>query len=126
MIPECASELEAKLDPLFKIYRDDGFGVIMESPEIIPLIRDFFNNFNTAIQWTIPQCSLCDLPLAICPHYDCLEFLDCKITWQQVPQGNKLIWQFEVSSYSKPTDCHAYIAPEQERSVCSQDCRVLA
>ena len=84
----------------------------MESADLIPLNRDFFNNFNTAIQWTIPQCFLCDLPLATCPHYNCLEFLDCKITWQQIPQGNKLIWQFKVSSYSKPTDCHAYIAPE--------------
>jgi hypothetical protein len=112
MIPACEAELSTSLDPLFKIYRDDGLGVIFNSPDIIPLIRDFFNNFNLAIQWTIPECSACGVPLATCPHYNCLEFLDCKITWKQVPQGTKFIWQFEVSSYSKPTDCHAYIAPE--------------
>ena len=84
----------------------------METTDIVPKIRDFFNAFNPDIQWTIPDCSLCSIPLVACPHYIFLEFLDCKISWKQVQQDSKLIWQFQVSSYSKPTDCHAYLSPE--------------
>ena len=40
-----------------------------------------------------------------------MEFLDCLITWKQIQKGDILVWQFQVQSYSKPTDCHAYLHP---------------
>jgi len=51
------------------------------------------------------------LPEAVCPHYKKMEFLDCSITWKQVQKGSILVWQYQVESYSKPTDCHAYLHP---------------
>ena len=72
---------------------------------------NFFNDFNQHIQWTIPSCKLCLIPEVTCPHYSNLEFLDCDISWKQVRKNNILVWQFSVKSYSKSTDCHAYLSP---------------
>ena len=62
MIPSCESALSTSLDPLFKIYRDDGLGITLDPPDIIPSIKEFFNTFNSAIQWTIPHCNTCNTP----------------------------------------------------------------
>ena len=69
MIPACESALSTTLDPLFKIFRDDGLGVVLDTPDIVAKIRDFFKAFNPDIQWTIPDCSLCSVPLVAYPHY---------------------------------------------------------
>ena len=111
MIPDCENELSINLDPFFKVYRDDGLGFTLEPPTVVLEILRFFNNYEESIQWTIPHCQICSLPEVSCPHYTRLEFLDCCITWKQVLKGGIPIWQFQVSSYSKPTDCHAYLAP---------------
>ena len=111
MVPACQETVSTNMDPFFKIYRDDGLGITFENPAVILKILEFFNNFESSIQWTIPSCLVCHQPQVLCPHYDHLEFLDCKITWKKVPKGGLSIWQFQVSSYSKPTDCHAYLSP---------------
>ena len=112
MIPACEQTLNVPLDPHFKVYRDDGLGVVVgDDSLLIPQILDFFNSFNSQIQWTIPMCNICSSPEATCPHYKKLEFLDCCFTWKRVQKNNILIWQFEVQSFSKSTDCHAYLAP---------------
>ena len=111
MIPNCESALGITLDPFFKAYRDDGMGVVFGHPGVILEILNFFNQFDDDIQWTLPICQICSLHEAVCPHYKCMEFLDCLITWKQVSKGDVLIWQFQVESYSKPTDCHAYLHP---------------
>ena len=111
MIPDCENDLSINLDPFFKVYRDDGLGFTLESPTVVLDILRFFNSYEESIQWTIPHCQTCSLPEVTCPHYECLEFLDCRITWKQVLKAGVPIWQFQVSSYSKPTDCHAYLAP---------------
>ena len=72
---------------------------------------NFFNNYDDSIQWTIPQCDQCLIPEVICKHYDHLEFLDCSISWKQINKGNIFVWQFQVKSFSKATDCHSYLAP---------------
>ena len=111
MVPACQQTISTNMDPFFKIYRDDGLGITFESPDVIIKILEFFNNFEPSIQWTIPTCPVCHQPYVLCPHYNYLEFLDCKITWKKVPKGDLFIWQFQVSSFSKPTDCHAYLSP---------------
>ena len=111
MIPACESALDLSLDPFFKAYRDDGMGVVFCPPDIILDILAFFNGFDNSIQWTLPMCSVCSIPEAVCPHYQQMEFLDCLITWKQIQKGDILVWQFQVQSYSKPTDCHAYLHP---------------
>ena len=103
--------LSVSLDPFFKVYRDDGLGLTFLDPSIIPQILAFFNKYNDAIQWTIPQCSTCSAPEVLCCHYQHLEFLDCKISWKQVRKGGIFVWQFSVQSFSKSTDCHAYLSP---------------
>ena len=99
------------MDPFFKGYRDDGLGITFCDPARIPEIVAFFNDFNEHIQWTIPICSICSVPEVTCCHYQQLEFLDCLFTWHQVPKDDKLIWQFAAKSFSKSTDCHAYLSP---------------
>ena len=111
LIPECERQLSINLDPFFKVYRDDGLGIIFVDPNYIQQILEFFNAFNESIQWTVPKCSVCSLPEASCQHYENLEFLDCKFTWKQVRKGDQLIWQFSVKCFSKTTDCHAYLSP---------------
>ena len=111
MIPECEISLDIQLDPFFKAYRDDGLGVIFGDPSIIPQVKDFFNNYNESIQWTIPDCKTCGVPEATCQHYSQLEFLDILVTWKQVPKDDFLVWQFQTATYSKPTDVHAYLHP---------------
>ena len=58
MIPATERALSITLE-LFKIYRDDGLGVIFGSPSIVLSILEFFNGFNDQIQWTRPQCAIC-------------------------------------------------------------------
>ena len=111
MIPACENDLDILLDPFFKIFRDDGLGVLFGNPSLIQDILRFFNQYEPTIQWTIPICSICSKAEATCQHYQCLEFLDCSISWKQVRKDELLIWQFIVQSYSKPTDVHAYLAP---------------
>ena len=111
MVPACEVALSTELDPFFKIYRDDGLSVTFDSPEMIVKIFEFFNAFEPSIQWTIPTCPICDQPHVLCHHFDHLDFLDCRISWKQVSKGHLKLWQFQVSSYSKPTDCHAYLSP---------------
>ena len=111
MVPECEISVNVLLDPFFKVYRDDGLGMVLVDPQVVVDILNFFNQFDENIQWTLPSCKICLLPEATCAHYNQLEFLDCLITWKQVPKGDHLIWQFQVQSYSKPTDCHAYLHP---------------
>ena len=83
MIPATEAALSTSLD-LFKIYCDDGLGVTFETPDKIIAILEFFNEFNSDIQWTIPQCSICQIPEVCCPHYNRLDFLDTRISWKQV------------------------------------------
>ena len=78
MIPATGAALSTSLD-LFKIYRDDGLGVTFESSDKVISIMDFFNEFNSQIKWTIPHCSICQIPEVCCPHYDYLDFLDTRI-----------------------------------------------
>ena len=111
MVPACEEALNVKLDPFFKIFRDDGLGVTFADPTIVADILEFFNGFNSNIQWTIPLCRICDVAEVTCQHYTHLEFLDCDISWKQVLKGDSLIWQFCVKSYAKATDCHAYLSP---------------
>ena len=111
LIPSCEQQLSIQLDPFFKIFRDDGLGVVFCDPSVILDILGFFNSFNEHIQWTVPICKICSVPEATCHHYEQLEFLDCLFTWQQYPKGDKLIWQFSAKSFSKSTDCHAYLSP---------------
>ena len=99
------------MDPLFKIFRDDGLGITFDGPEIVAKILEFFNSFEPSIKWTIPSCPHCLQPQVLCHHYNHLEFLDCKIGWKQVPKGDINVWQFYVTSFSKTTDCHAYLSP---------------
>ena len=54
MIPDCEAKLGITLDPFFKAYRDDGFGMTLSNPDVIPEILKFFNAYNPDIQWTIP------------------------------------------------------------------------
>jgi hypothetical protein len=110
MIPATERALSITLE-LFKIYRDDGLGVIFGSPSIVLSILEFFNGFNDQIQWTIPQCSICQTPEVTCPHYTHLDFLDTRISWKQVDRVDSKVWQFSMSGYSKPTDAHAYLSP---------------
>ena len=86
-------------------------GISFDSPEVVPNIQNFFNAYDPSIQWTIPEGQHCHQPEVLCQHYRHLEFLDCKITWKQVPKGNFNVWQFQVSSFSKPNDCNAYLSP---------------
>ena len=110
MIPATEAALSTVLD-WFKIYRDDGLGVTFDTPDTVLSILEFFNGFNSQIQWTLPQCSICQTPEVSCPHYDHLDFLDTRITWKQVKKGDIQVWQFIMSAYSKPTDAHAYLSP---------------
>ena len=110
MIPEAEKALAISLE-LFKIYRDDSLGMLFEHPEKIVQLLEFFNKFNKEIQWTLEICSLCNMPLVCCPHYDHLDFLDIRITWMQVKKGDIFVWQFNTAAYSKPTDVHAYLSP---------------
>ena len=112
MVPACETGINVKLDPFFKIFRDDGLGFVFGDPAVIVDICEFFNKFNKHIQWTIPVCKCCATPEVLCPDYNHLEFLDCNIYWKQVPKGECLVWQFSVKSYSKSTDCHAYLSPQ--------------
>ena len=111
MVPDCEKDLSLKLDPLFKVYRDDGLGVTFADKSVIVDILDYFNNYNDKIQWTIPICPLCSQPEVTCIHYTQLDFLDVSITWKQVPKDGILIWQFQTKAYAKPTDVHAYLHP---------------
>ena len=110
-VPACDEALDVTLDPFFKIFRDDGLGITFADPKIVADILEFFNGFNSHIQWTIPSCRICDVAEVTCHHYTHLEFLDCDISWKQVSKGDILIWQFCVKSYAKTTDCHAYLSP---------------
>ena len=110
MIPAVEKALSTNMD-WFSIYRDDGLGITLDDPTIVPNIQQFFNRFNNDIQWTIPDCSICHSPEVACPHYDHLDFLDTRITWNLVDKDNIKVWQFTMSAYSKPTDIHAYLSP---------------
>ena len=110
MIPAAETELSTNMD-WFKIFRDDGLGITFDDPDTVLSILRFFNSFNDQIKWTIPECSICSIPEVICPHYEHLDFLDTRITWNQVQKGNIRVWQFTMSAYSKPTDVHAYLSP---------------
>ena len=99
------------MDPFFKIYRDDGLGFTLLDPSTIVDILNFFNNYDANIQWTIPRCERCLVPEVTCKHYDCLEFWDCIIAWKQIKKGAIIVWQFQVRSFFKPTDCHSYLVP---------------
>ena len=83
MIPAAEESLSTNMD-LFKIFRDDGIGVTFDEPNQVLAILQFFNTFNSQLQWTIPECYLCSIPEVICPHYDHLDFLDTRITWRQI------------------------------------------
>ena len=111
MIPDCERDLNISMDPLFKIFRDDGLGFAFEDPDKIKDILDYFNKYNDKIQWTVPTCELCGLPEATCSHYKELNFLDINITWKQVSKDELLVWQFQTRNYAKPTDVHAYLHP---------------
>ena len=104
MVPACEGALSTVLDPFFKIFRDDGLGITFGDPLVIIRILEFFNSFDSSIQWTTPNCKVCKEPESICPHYEKLEFLDCSITWKTVPKGDLHIWQFTVKSFAKATD----------------------
>ena len=110
MIPATEQALSTVLD-WFKIYRDDGLGVTFDTPDTVLSILEFFNDFNSQIQWTLPQCAICHKPEVSCPHYHHLDFLDTRITWKQVKKGDIQVCQFIMSAYSKPTDAHAYLSP---------------
>ena len=112
MVPRSETALNIQMDPFFKVYRDDGLGFSFSQPQIILNILEFFNGFNEKIQWTVPYCTCCNVPEVVCPNYSCLNFLDISITWKQKQKGNKLIWQFQTTNYSKPTDVHAYLHPK--------------
>ena len=109
MIPAAENALSTSLD-WFKIYRDDGLGITFDNADKVLSILEFFNNFSQ-LKWTIPQCSICNIPELSCPHYDHLDFLDTRITWRQVRKENIMVWQFTMSAFSKPTDAHAYLSP---------------
>ena len=111
MIPACESSLNISLDPFFKIFRDDGLGIVFGDPQIISEVVDFLNEYNHVIQWTVPDCTICGLPEATCEHYEKLNFLDITVTWKQIKKKDKLIWQFQTSNFAKPTDVHAYLHP---------------
>ena len=51
MIPECESALSLQLDPFFKIFRDDGLGVVFGDPSVIPKLQSFFNGYNNGGNW---------------------------------------------------------------------------
>ena len=104
MIPATEHALSTSLE-WFKIYRDDGLGVTFDSSKTVLDILEFFYNFSQ-LKWTIPQCSICNIPELSCPHYDHLDFLDTRLTWKQVKKGNIMVWQFTMSAYSKPTSHH--------------------
>ena len=74
-------------------------------------VQEHFHNFNDDIQWTIPSCSICNIPEVTCPHYWHLDFLDTRITLHQVEKDDIMLLQFSMSAYSKPTDVHAYLSP---------------
>ena len=101
MLPaaEAALDLDMKW---FRIFRDDGLGVLFAPPTVVPRLQRFFNNFCQDIQWTLPDCSGCSQPLVTCPHYNSVDFLDCRITWDLEVDGH---W------HSKATDVHAYLSP---------------
>ena len=111
MIPDCEKALSIPIDPFFKIFRDDGLAFTFGESSIIPHMVDFFNSYNDKIQWTVPYCNTCGLPEATCDHYRELNFLDITITWKQIEKNGKQVWQFQTSSYAKPTDVHAYLHP---------------
>ena len=110
MIPATEEALSTSMD-WFKIFRDDGLGITFDSSSKVVEIQEQFNNFNDYIQWTIPICSICNIPEVTCPHYNHLDFLDTRITWHQVKKEDTMVWQFSMSAYSKPTDVHAYLSP---------------
>ena len=68
MIPACEIYLSSVMDPLFKIFRDDGLGITFDGPEIIAKILEFFNSFEPSIKWTIPSCPHCLQPQVLCHH----------------------------------------------------------
>ena len=82
MVPACEVALSTIMDPFFKIYRDDGLGITFDDQEEVLKILNFFNAYESSIQWTIPSCSECLIPQVVCQHYDHLEFLDCNIGWK--------------------------------------------
>ena len=110
MIPATEKELSTNMD-WFKIYRDDGVGITFDPPNMVMAIQQFFNRFNNDIKWTTASCTTCQLPEATCPHYNHLDFLDTRITWDQVEKEDIKVWQFSMSAYSKPTDAHSYLSP---------------
>ena len=91
MVPACETGINVKLDPFFKIFRDDGLGFVFGDPAVILDICEFFNKFNKHIQWTIPVCKCCATQEVLCPDYNHLEFLGCNIYWKQVPNGECLV-----------------------------------
>ena len=110
MIPATEKELSTDME-WFKIYRDDGLGITFDQPNQVIAIQKSFNSFNNDIQWTLENCSTCNMPEVNCPHYNHLDFLDTRITWDQVKKGDIKLWQFSMSAYSKQTDAHSYLSP---------------
>ena len=90
LIPATESATNINLD-WFKIYRDDGLGIIFALPEKVIEILHFFNRYSEDIKWTIPKCSVCNTYEVICPHYTYVEFLDTKISWEEKQKGSKLL-----------------------------------
>ena len=111
MVPAAEKHIKTDMN-WFKIYRDDGLGITLQDPSIPVKIKEFFNNYDENIQWTITNCDCCNVPEVACPNYSSLIYLDTKISWQQVKKDDIFIWQFSTSVHSKKTDVHAYIHPQ--------------
>ena len=61
MIPAAEKAISTNME-WFRIYRDDGLGITFDDPTTVLAIHQFFNRFNNNIQWTIPDCSICQSP----------------------------------------------------------------
>ena len=115
MLPAAEAALLLDLQ-WFKIYRDDGLCVLFAHPSEAIHLQQFFNNFSSDIQWTLPDCPECSHPLVTCPHNNSVDFLDSKITWSQDDNEH---WQFCMSESSKSTDPCIY-CPQQLYSTSPQ------